>query len=189
MSSGQRGRGARRWLGWIAATVVAVVLLGAGSLGGGEPSEAARARNLEETIRCPQCASQAVAHSETPSARGVKAVIAERIEAGNTDEEIRDFIASRYGRDVLLEPSGSGFGGLVWGLPVVVAVVAGSGLVYRFRDWRPGGFEVSDSDRHLVAGALDDLHEGNPTCRDGDRDLLQGGAGSAADDGRRSDGP
>ncbi|CAN5753874.1 hypothetical protein BH23ACT2_BH23ACT2_00550 [soil metagenome] len=174
MSSGPPMRGARPWLGWAAVAVVAMVLLAVGSLGGGERSDDARARNLEETIRCPQCASQAVAHSETPSARGVKAVIAERIEAGNTDEEIRDFIASRYGSDVLLEPSGSGFGGLVWGLPVVVAVVAASGLVYRFRDWRPGGFEVTDGDRDLVADALDDLHRGRSAHR-GDRADGDGG--------------
>lgn len=188
---GKQSRGAGPWLGWIGVALVALVLLGAGSLGGGERSDDARARNLEETIRCPQCASQAVAHSETPSARGVKAVIAERIEAGNTDEEIRDFIASRYGRDVLLEPAGSGFGGLVWGLPVVAAVVAVSVLVYRFRDWRPGGFEVSEGDRDLVAGALDDLHGAHqaPNPEHGNDGRADAGAegGRAGDDDRAGD--
>ncbi len=130
------------------------IALAVGTLGGGEPSDEARARSLEESIRCPQCASQSVADSETPSAKGVKVVIRERIEKGNTDEEIRDFIASRYGRDVLLDPSGSGFGALVWALPVVVALVAVGGLVYRFGDWRPSGRAVTQADRELVADAL-----------------------------------
>jgi cytochrome c-type biogenesis protein CcmH len=142
------------WLPWIAMAVVVVVALAVGTLGGGEPSDEARARSLEETIRCPQCASQSVADSETPSAKGVKVVIRERIEKGNTDEEIRDFIASRYGRDVLLDPSGSGFGALVWALPVVVALVAVGGLIYRFGDWRPAGRAVTQADRDLVDDAM-----------------------------------
>jgi cytochrome c-type biogenesis protein CcmH len=136
--------------------IVVVVALAVGTLGGGEPSDEARARSLEESIRCPQCASQSVADSETPSAKGVKVVIRERIEKGNTDEEIRDFIASRYGRDVLLDPSGSGFGALVWALPVVVALVAVGGLIYRFGDWRPAGRAVTQADRDLVDDALSD---------------------------------
>lgn len=151
-STGRTGPGV--WLPWIALAVVVVATLAVGTLGGGEPSDEARARALEESIRCPQCASQSVANSDTPSAKGVKVVIRERIEKGNSDEEIRDFIASRYGRDVLLDPSGSGFGALVWALPVVVALVAVGGLVYRFGDWRPAGRAVTEADRELVADAL-----------------------------------
>lgn len=149
------------WVPWMAMAVVVAVVLGVGTLGSGEPSEEARIRRLEETIRCPQCASQAVAHSETPSARGVKVVIRERIAMGNTDEEIRDFIASRYGRDVLLEPSGTGFSAVVWALPVVVVVVAVGGLAYRFRDWRPTELPVTDEDRARVEAARSRVDEGS----------------------------
>lgn len=144
----------RQWLPWIAMAVVVVGALAAGTLGGGPPSNAVRAQNLAAGIRCPQCASQSVANSETPSSKGVKVVIADRIAAGNTDEEIRDFIASRYGREVLLDPSGKGFGALVWGLPVAGAVIAVGALVVRFRDWRPTVGTVTDADRDLVADAL-----------------------------------
>ena len=80
----------------------------------------------------------------------------ERLAAGDTDEEIRDYVASRYpdGRQLLLGPSGSGFGALVWALPVVAAVAAVAALTYRFGDWKPRRVEVSDADRDLVAAAL-----------------------------------
>ena len=152
-SAGRSRSGLLVWLPWVAMALVVAVVLGIGTLGSGEPSEEARIRRLEETIRCPQCASQAVAHSETPSARGVKVVIRERIAMGNTDEEIRDFIASRYGRDVLLEPSGTGFSAVVWALPVVVVIVAVGGLAYRFRDWRPTDLPLTDEDRARVEAA------------------------------------
>lgn len=152
-AAGGRGGRLRAWGPWVVMLLVAAIALGIGTFGGGEPTEAERIRGLEETIRCPQCASQAVAHSDTPSARGVKVVIRERIAMGNTDEEIRDFIASRYGRDVLLEPSGTGFSAVVWALPVVVVIVAVGGLVYRFRDWRPSDLPLTDDDRARVEAA------------------------------------
>ena len=144
----------RRWLPWIAMGAVVLGALAIGTFGGTPPSDAQRAQALERTIRCPQCSSQSVAQSETPSSKGVKVVIADRIKAGNSDEEIRDFVASRYGRDVLLDPAGKGFGALVWGLPVAGAVIAVAALVLRFRDWRPAPETVTEADRDLVDEAL-----------------------------------
>lgn len=144
----------RRTLLWGLLALVVVGALTFGTLNQGEPSDGARARALEESIRCPQCRSQSVAQSETPSARGVKTVIRDQIAAGRTDEEIRDFVAASYGREVLLEPSGSGFSGLVWALPVVMVVVAVAALIYRFGDWKPSTRSVSTADRTLVAAAL-----------------------------------
>lgn len=161
----------RRNLLWGLLAVVVVSALAFGTLNQGEPSDGARARALEESIRCPQCRSQSVAQSETPSARGVKTVIRDQIAAGRTDEEIRDFVASSYGREVLLEPSGSGFSGLVWALPVVMVVVAVAALIYRFGDWKPSSRTVSSADRSLVAAALQAKGDGDTAA-----DVLDGGA-------------
>lgn len=146
--------GLRRWAPWLAMAAVVVGLLAVGTLAVDEPTDAERAVALEETIRCPSCASQSVANSETPAAQAVKVLVRERIAAGDSDEEIRDFVASRYGRQVLLDPAGKGFGALVWGIPVVAAVLALAALVVRFRDWRPGVGTVTQADRDLVAEAL-----------------------------------
>jgi cytochrome c-type biogenesis protein CcmH len=147
--------GSRRRALWAVLAVVVVALLAIGVFDQGERSADERARDLEEQVRCPQCRSQSVAQSETPSAKGVKTVIRDQIAAGRTDEEILDYIASSYGREVLLDPPGSGFSGLVWALPVVVGIVAVAGLVVRFRGWRSGPpAEVSGEDRDLVAEAL-----------------------------------
>ena len=147
--------GARAWAPWIAMAVVVVVALAIGTFGQSEPTPEERAQNLAESIRCPSCKSQSVASSDTPSSQGVRLLIEERIEAGDSDEQIRDFVASRYSREILLDPAGSGFGALVWALPVIFVVVAVTGLIVRFRDYRPGGRSVTQADRDLVAGALD----------------------------------
>jgi len=145
----------RAWAPWIAMAVVVVVALAIGTFAQSEPSPEERAQNLAETIRCPSCKSQSVASSDTPSSQGVRLLIKERIAAGDSDEQIRDFVASRYSREILLDPSGSGVGTVVWALPVIVVIVALAGLVYRFRDYRPGDRTVTQADRDLVAGALD----------------------------------
>jgi cytochrome c-type biogenesis protein CcmH len=157
-----RPAGVRPWLPWIAMAVVVVGLLAFGTLGQADRSDAQRAQDLEGTIRCPSCVSQSVANSETPAAKAVKLLIAQRIRQGDSDEEIRDFVASRYGREILLDPSGKGFGALVWGVPVAAAFVAVGALVLRFQDWRPAGVAVTDADRDLVADAMEDHHEPDP---------------------------
>ncbi len=147
--------GLRSWAPWIALAVVVVIALDIGTFGQSAPTPEERAQNLAETIRCPSCKSQAVASSDTPSSQAVRLLIRERIKAGDSDEQIRDFVASRYSREILLDPSGRGFGTLVWALPVMFVVIAVAGLVVRFRDYRPGDRTVTQADRDLVAEALD----------------------------------
>ena len=146
------------WLPWIAMAVVVLITLAVGTLGADPPTAVERAHNLEESIRCPSCSSQSVANSETPAAKGVKVLIKQRIAAGDSDEEIRDYVASRYDRDILLDPAGKGFSALVWGVPVAAGILALAALIFRFRDWRPGELPVTDEDRELVEEALAGEH-------------------------------
>lgn len=153
-SGGSLTTGLRRWSSWIAMALVVIVALAVGTFGGSERTDAERSQDLAASIRCPQCSSQSVAQSQTPSAKGVKVVIDDQIALGRSDEEIRDFVASRFGRDVLLDPSSKGFGALVWGLPVAAAIVAVGALVLRFGDWKPAASEATDEDRERVAAAM-----------------------------------
>ena len=158
MSASTTTRRTVGWGPWIAVATVVIVALAIGTLGGDPPTATERAQKLEETLRCPSCSSQSVANSDTPSAKGVKVLIRKRIAAGDSDEEIRDYVASRYDRDILLDPAGKGFGALVWGVPVAVIILAIAALIFRFRDWRPSAQAVTDADRDLVARAMADAH-------------------------------
>lgn len=145
---------AARWP-WL----ILVALLGAGlvvSVVGdrGPGTTAERARALSETIECPTCDGQSVADSSSAVARNIRTEVARRIEAGESDEEIRDYIGGLYGEERLLTPSRSGVAGLVWFLPVALFVLAIGGLAAAFRRWRtPPDTTVSDEDRELVERA------------------------------------
>ena len=145
----------RGWLPWIAMAVVVVATLLYGTFGQPDPTPAQRAQSIADGIRCPSCKSQAVSSSDTPASKAVRELIKEQIAAGKSNEEIRDYVDSRYpDQNLLLDPSGSGFPILVWALPVIFVIVAVAGLVVRFRDYRPGTRAVTDADRDLVADAL-----------------------------------
>jgi cytochrome c-type biogenesis protein CcmH len=140
------------WLVLVALLAGGLVVAAVGDSGTRTTEE--RARALAETIKCPTCQGQSVADSNASAAKSIRTEVARRIEAGQTDDQIRDYIAGLYGEDSLLTPPRSGVAGLIWFLPVAVFVGAVGGLVAAFRHWRsPPDPVVSDDDRALVEQA------------------------------------
>ncbi|MEY2431465.1 MAG: cytochrome c-type biosis protein CcmH [Acidimicrobiaceae bacterium] len=122
--------------------LMAIVLVGAmwaGTHRNRVPTSEERALALEQTIKCPVCRGQSVAESDSEASKAIRIEITRRISAGQSDSEIRGYFAQTLGDDVLLRPASSGFGGLVWVLPVAGFVVAGSGIVLAFVRWRRWG--------------------------------------------------
>ena len=143
-----------RWPWLVLVALLAGGLAVAAMDGGGARTSEERVRAVGESIACPTCAGQSVADSNAPAAKNIRTEIVRRIEAGQTDDEIRDEIAGLYGDEVLLTPPRRGVGGLVWFLPVALFVAAVGGLVVAFRSWRTSPeTTVSDEDRVLVEQA------------------------------------
>ena len=69
-----------------------------------DPALEARARNLGREIRCLVCQNQSIDDSEADLARDLRLILRERIAAGDTDAEVKDFLVARYGDFVLLDP-------------------------------------------------------------------------------------
>jgi cytochrome c-type biogenesis protein CcmH len=144
----------RRW-SWL---VMALVLVGA-LVVGLQPDD--EARTPEERVfevasgyKCPTCRSQSVADSEAPSAKAIKAEIARRLEAGESEQEIRDYLVAQFGEEIVLTPSSSGVTGLVWIIPVVAVALAAAGLALAFRRWRRRpSVTASEDDFRRVADA------------------------------------
>jgi cytochrome c-type biogenesis protein CcmH len=129
-----------RSLSYVAMAVVAAVALTIGVLDDGSARTVEdRVHDVASTVRCPQCVSQSAADSDTATAQAIRREIAERVEAGESDDEIRDYFAASFGEEILLNPPSTGVGSLVWIIPVVVFVVAGAGLAMAFRRWKRWG--------------------------------------------------
>jgi cytochrome c-type biogenesis protein CcmH len=146
---------ARRWLPWAALAILLVVALAVGaSRSGGRQSVAARVNHIGSELRCPVCEGETVADSSAPVARDIRNLVHQRVEAGQSDQEIIAYIVHQY-PGTLLNPPATGVGIIVWALPVMVFVVAVAGLVFAFARWRSRpGAPATDEDRALVDEAL-----------------------------------
>ncbi len=142
----------------LVAVVVGALAIGTSSGDGdGDPSPEARTRRLAAGLRCPVCQGLSVADSPSPTARAIAEDIRRRIDAGESDGDIRQAYVDRYGEEILLSPPEDGFTALVWALPIVALVLAAAGLALAFRRWRRDVPEaVTEDDRELVERARAD---------------------------------
>lgn len=145
----------RRWWPWAVMAAVLAAALAVGVTGERAPRTLEeRATALADEVRCPTCRSQSAADSDAPSSVAIRDDIAERLRDGQSEGQIREYLVSRYGEEVLLDPGGSGVAGVVWALPVAVLVIAVAGLAAAFRRWRGGPAPVvTAEDRALVDAA------------------------------------
>jgi len=119
-----------------------------------DPALEARARHLSEELRCMVCQNQSIDDSEAPLAHDLRVLVRQRLEAGDTDPQVIDYLVSRYGDFVLLKPPFKLDTLLLWGLPPL-ALIAGLAAVIamaRRRSGVPQGPEpLSSEEREKVA--------------------------------------
>jgi cytochrome c-type biogenesis protein CcmH len=64
----------------------------------------ARARVVGKELRCLVCQNQSIDDSDADLARDLRVLVRERITQGDSNEEVIDYVVSRYGDFVLLNP-------------------------------------------------------------------------------------
>jgi cytochrome c-type biogenesis protein CcmH len=95
-----------------------------------------RARNLSRELRCMVCQNQSIDDSEAPLARDLRLLVRERLIQGDTDQQVLDFLVSRYGNFVLLRPPLEWHTILLWGLPPAALIAGLIGLMIKVRRQR-----------------------------------------------------
>jgi|SRR5579862_622384 len=83
----------------------------------------ARARALSKTLRCMVCQNESIDDSEAPLAHDLRVLVRDRIKAGDSDQQVFDFLVSRYGEFVLLKPPLSWHTAALWGLPPAALLI------------------------------------------------------------------
>ncbi len=103
-------------------------------------------RRISERLRCPVCQSENLYDSKAQLAREMRAIIREKLEKGEGQDEIVSFFVARYGNFVLQEPPKSGFLLLLWLAPVLVVLSAGAGLTwYLYRSEKAGTIALDNA--------------------------------------------
>ena len=94
-----------------------------------DPALEARAEALSKDIRCQVCQNEDIDDSAAPLAADMRRLIREKIMAGQTDQQILDFLVQRYGDNVLMRPPIEPMTWLLWFGPAALLLVAATGIV------------------------------------------------------------
>ena len=102
-----------------------------------DPALEARARHLSEELRCMVCQNQSIDDSEAPLAHDLRVLVRQRLEAGDSDRQVLDYLVARYGDFVLLKPRFEPQTFLLWGLPPAVLLGGAIALFFWVRRQSP----------------------------------------------------
>ncbi|TNB47010.1 cytochrome c-type biogenesis protein CcmH [Martelella lutilitoris] len=96
-----------------------------------DPALEARAREISAELRCMVCQNQSIDDSNADLARDLRLLVRARLVDGDSNEEVIDYVVSRYGEFVLLKPRFSPKTWLLWGAPALLIVLGGI-VLWRF---------------------------------------------------------
>ncbi|PXA84466.1 cytochrome C biogenesis protein [Nostoc sp. 3335mG] len=90
-----------------------------------DPRQEAAAQALMQTIRCVVCQGQSIADSDADLAGDMRALVRQRIAAGEKPQAIRAWLIQRYGRWVSYTPPVDAVTWPLWAAPIVLIAIGG----------------------------------------------------------------
>jgi cytochrome c-type biogenesis protein CcmH len=98
-----------------------------------DPVLEARARAISQELRCLVCQNESIDESNAPLAHDLRLLVRKRLVAGDTDQQVLNYIVARYGVFVLLDPPFEPLTWLLWLGPPVLVVGSAAILLVRSR--------------------------------------------------------
>ncbi len=93
------------------------------------PIQETRAEQLGSQLRCLVCQNESIEDSNADLAKDLRAIVRQRIQAGDTDNQIMAWMVARYGNFVRLRPPLTAATFLLWFTPAL-ALLAGAGAAF-----------------------------------------------------------
>lgn len=75
--------------------------------------------SLAKSLRCPQCQNQNLVESNSPIAKDLRLIVFKKINQGESEQQVIDYMTARYGEFVLYKPAFSVQNILLWGTPII----------------------------------------------------------------------
>jgi len=115
-----------------------------------------RFKDLIAELRCLVCQNQSLLDSDAELAHDLRSEVYEKMQAGQTDAEIIDFLVARYGDFVLYNPPVKPATYLIWFGPFVLLAIALALLGFALkRQRRPAGLKpITEKDRQQLDRVL-----------------------------------
>lgn len=124
-----------------------------------DPALEARALHLHQQLRCLVCQGQAISDSNAELARDLRQIVRERIAAGETDAQVKQYLVARYGDFVLLNPPVKASTYVLWFGPALILLLGAAGVFFLLRRSRGravAAAPLSADERRRVEALLDD---------------------------------
>jgi cytochrome c-type biogenesis protein CcmH len=137
-----------------------------------DPALEQRARHISAGLRCMVCQNQSIDDSDAPLAKDLRLLVRERLQAGDTDRQVEDFLVQRYGEFVLLRPTFGTHTLLLWLAPALVLALGAIGAFAALRR-RPHSAAALDADEQAALDAL--LERDRPPLPEGEVGARQRG--------------
>ena len=119
-------------------TVLAGMLLAGACLANQvqESKVEAQTRELARELRCTVCQSETLWESNSTLAQQMRALIREKLQQGQSPEQVKDFLFQRYGDYILMKPRFSGAHIALWLLPLFLLLIGAYALWRTLLRWR-----------------------------------------------------
>ncbi|MEP4038847.1 cytochrome c-type biogenesis protein [Pseudophaeobacter sp.] len=125
-----------------------------------DPALESRARDLSQDLRCLVCRNENIDESNADLARDLRVLVRERLVAGDSNDEVIDFVVERYGEYVLLRPTTTGANWMLWAAgPLMLLLALGVAAGYmrgRGRASTGGEQDLSDEEQARLNKILDE---------------------------------
>lgn len=119
-----------------AMVLVASFCMGAASEPGerlADPVQEARAKALFSQIRCVVCQNESIDDSQADLAADLRKIVREEVAQGQSDQQVKAYLVSRYGEFILLKPRFSWGNAALWLVPFGIVGLGGLGLILAAR--------------------------------------------------------
>jgi cytochrome c-type biogenesis protein CcmH len=121
-----------------------------------DPALEARARDISAELRCLVCQNQSIDDSNAPLARDLRVLVRERLQAGESNDAVLDYLVARYGDFILLKPRFAASTLILWLTPLAVLIAGAVVALRRFRRPAPAraGEALSREEEEKLARIL-----------------------------------
>ena len=87
---------------------------------------------ITKNLRCLICQGQSIYDSDSEFANSLKLVVKKKLESGNSEEQIYDFLQEKYGEWILYDPKFDKSTYFLWLLPILLFITGGAIILRLF---------------------------------------------------------